>query len=1015
MSFLVKQYHAEIDKIIRYGGTTKETSVRGAFQHLLNEYCKQKNLLLITELNYCTILGKTVRPDGTVKDMLRQDWGYWESKDLDDDLDEEINKKFAKGYPQDNIIFEDTDTAILYQGSAPIIRVPMRDAGALDELLKTFLTYERPEVRSFRQAIDQFKQHIPAIVKALRETIDTESNTNLTFCEARTRFLEVCQRYINSAVKADDVREMLIQHILTEEIFLTIFEESQFHSENNIARELKKVEDTFFTGSVKRSTLEEVRPYYGYIKARAAAIADHHEKQNFLKIIYENFYKAYNPKGANRLGVVYTPNEIVRFMIQSTDYLLGKHFGRMLGDMGVEILDPATGTGTYIAELIDYLPKEQLRYKYLHEIHANEVSILPYYIANLNIEYTYRQRIGKYEEFKNICFVDTLDNIDSLGYEGKQGELFGISVENAERIKRQNQREISVVIGNPPYNAKQENFNDNNANRKYPHVDQRIQNTYIKEGTAQNKTDLYNMYVRFYRWACDRLNKYGIVALITDNSFINGRTFDGFRKCLHKEFDYIYLVDLGGSVKANEKLSGSKHNVFGIQQGVVITFLVKSHQKVDSYKSCRINYLRRPEFDTAKDKLTFLQQNKFETLAFEHIVPDLKNNWLYQTDNDFDDLLPLIDKNVKAGKDEKALFKLFSSGIKSQRDEWVYDMNYDNLVAKMQLFTGVYQNEIENRRRPEAQQIRPEYEIKWDAELVNYLSRNIRKQFTEKSINKCLYRPFYKSNLYYDIHFNGRTYQWPDIYRSSSANLFIAFSAPGNTKPFHCLATNLIADLHLTGDSQCIPLYCFDKAGNPVINVTNWGLQQFRNHYAEESEITKEDIFYYVYAVLHNSEYRKKYDLNLKRDFPRIPFYKDFHQWAAWGKQLMHLHINYENVESYPLQEKSINKENPKTKLKAIKANGSIEIDESTMLAGIPKEAWEYKLGNRSALEWILDQYKESKPKDPTIAANFNTYRFSNYKIQVIDLLKRICTVSIETVKIQNAMEEIVSGTKSVL
>ncbi|HEY9704902.1 MAG TPA: N-6 DNA methylase, partial [Allocoleopsis sp.] len=313
--------------------------------------------------------------------------------------------------------------------------------------------------------------------------------------------LTLCQDSINPNITLEDVREMIIQHILTEDIFLNIFNPSQFHQENNIAKELQGVIDTFFKGNIKRKTLSSIERYYGVIRRTAANIVNHHEKQKFLKVIYENFYQAYNPLTADRLGIVYTPQEIVRFMIESTDYLIHKHFNKLLADPDVEILDPATGTGTFITELIEYLPNNKLKYKYQNEIHCNEVAILPYYIANLNIEYTYQQKMGEYEEFNNICFVDTLDH---TSFHGKQGDLFAMSLENTERIKRQNDKKISVIIGNPPYNANQQNENDNNKNREYEEIDKRIKATYVKESTAQ-KTKVYDMYSRFFRWASDRL------------------------------------------------------------------------------------------------------------------------------------------------------------------------------------------------------------------------------------------------------------------------------------------------------------------------------------------------------------------------------------------------------------------------------------------------------------------------------------------------------------------------------
>jgi len=1007
---LVTQYQAEVEKIIQYGGSRKETSIRVAFQNLLNEYCKPRDFLLIPELDYRLPNGKLVYPDGTIKDALRLDWGYWESKDQYDKLDEEIEKKLNKGYPDSNILFEDSQTVVLIQSSTETMRVSMRDADAVDGIITRFINYVRPEVKDFREAIEIFKQDLPTVLNSLRDLIDCQGENNTSFQTARDKFWGICKESINPEISLFDIREMMIQHILTEDIFINIFNESQFHRENNIAGELQGVISTFFTGSVKKNTLGTIERYYAVIRRTAANIYNHQEKQKFLKALYENFYKAYNPKAADRLGIVYTPNEIVRFMIESTDFLVHKHFGKLLADKDVEILDPATGTGTFITELIDYLPTQSLEHKYKHEIHCNEVAILPYYIANLNIEYTYKQKMGVYEEFENICFVDTLDN---TSFAGKQLDLFAMSVENTARIKRQNDRTISVIIGNPPYNAKQENFNDNNANRYYTAIDKLIKESYIKYSKAQNNIVVYDMYTRFIRWAADRLGKNGIIAFITNSSFIDGRAFDGFRKAVSDDFSYIYIIDLHGDVRKNPKLSGTTHNVFGIQTGVAIMFLVK---KLNSdFNNCQIFHIRRPDFDTASEKLKFLSQTKFNQIPFEHITPDKNYNWINQSDNDFESLLPLVDKDVKAGKAgkaEKAVFKLFTTGLKTKKDEWVYDFSHKNLINKIEFFITIYQQTLNNKNFNDQNQ------IKWDRELMKFLDRKIHKFFDVNQIVSSLYRPFTKNYLYFDEHLNAMMLQWLHIFNKEDFdNRYIAYSALGNSKNFHCLGSNTIIDLHLTGDSQCLPLYRYDKEGKRIDNITDWGLKQIQNHY-QDSTITKIDIFHYTYAVLHNPAYRSKYELNLKREFPRLPYYENFQKWVNWGKQLMELHINYETVTPYQLTRLDIplkdhtstslsSQKTPKAKLKADKIKGSIILDDVTTLEDIPKIAWEYMLGNRCALEWILDQYKEKKPKDPTIAEKFNTYRFADYKEQVIDLLMRVCTVSVKTMNIIKEMENV--------
>jgi predicted helicase len=514
---VIKHYYDELEKVIQFGGTKKETAIRTAFYILLNEYARSKGLMVVPEVSIPGTKGKNVTPDGTLKDALRQDIGYWESKDEDDDLKEEIKKKFNKGYPKDNILFEDSQTAILYQNGQKVLEVKITDPENLDKVIKQFVNYEREEVHQFRDAIEHFKQDIPNVTETLRKLIVEQEQGNKNYIKARNAFLEILKDSINPDITTEDVKEMMIQHILTADIFNTIFDEVQFHRENNIAKELENVLATFFTGSVRRATLESIKHYYQTIKANASGIADHHEKQRFLKVIYETFYKSYNPKAADRLGVVYTPNEIVRFMITGIDHLLYEHFNKYLHDEGVEILDVATGTGTFICDLIDYIKKDKLEYKYKNEIHANELAILPYYIANLNIEFTFTQKMGAYSEFTNLCLVDTLDN---MGFARKgQASLFSVSAENAERIKKQNKKKISVVMGNPPYNANQQNENDNNKNREYKIIDERIKETYIKQSTAQ-KTKLYDMYSRFYRWAMDRIDENGVIAFITNRSFI---------------------------------------------------------------------------------------------------------------------------------------------------------------------------------------------------------------------------------------------------------------------------------------------------------------------------------------------------------------------------------------------------------------------------------------------------------------------------------------------------------------
>jgi predicted helicase len=999
---LIEDYYRDIENIKKYSGSKKELSLSSEFAQLLNSYCKNKNLLLIKELEYKTNKGSFVKPDGTVKDALRLDWGYWESKDEYDDLDKEIQKKIEKGYPTSNIIFEDSQTVVLFQQGSEVDRVPIYDSDKLDFLFQKFINYERPEIQSFHRAIEQFKEDLPLVLNALRELIEEQRKINMDFRRSSDGLLILCQQTINPNLTVLDVREMLIQHILTEEIFITIFNDSQFHRENTIAKELQKVADTFFIGRVKKDTLGLIDHYYLAIKAAASNVENHHEKQKFLKVLYENFYRSYNPKGADRLGIFYTPNEIVQFIVKSTNYLTHKHFTRLLSDQDVEILDPATGTGTFITELIEQIPLSKLEYKYINEIHCNEVAILPYYIANLNIEFTYKQKTGKYEPFENICFVDTLDNT-GFNIKNKQTTLFDIGADNLERIKKQNKRKISIIMGNPPYNANQLNENENNKNRPYPVIDKRIKDTYVKYSNAQ-KTKLYDMYTRFYRWASDRLNSNGIIAFITNRSFIDSRTFDGFRKCIENEFNHAYIIDTQSDVRANPKISGTTHNVFGIQTGVAVMLLVRDSSKKHS---CLIEYFTMSDDQKREEKLDWFANTKFEEINFKHLIPDDKSNWINVAENDFNDLLPLV-----LGSDNKqSICNFYSIGVSTNRDEWVYDFSKTNLKEKIEYFNRSYNIQLKKLKNIKKEELdnKIEYDIKWSSSLKSKFLQKRKLNFEEKYIINMNYRPYIQKKYYSDKNLSDRlTANHYNMFDDDliGINKVICFSGVGSSKPFSALISENIFSLDYIEKTQGIPFY-INKGKTRVENISEWGLRKFREHY-KDKQINKESIFNYIYAVFNNVEYQKKYAINLKRELPRIPLYADFWKWAKIGEELINLHLNYQKTVPYKLVRIDNNlQDNSKNevKLKADAVLGRIIVDEQTTLEGIPPQAWGYKIGTRSAIEWILDQYKLKIPKDKIIREEYYVYDFSEYKEEVIDLIKKMVTVSVETVKIKKLME----------
>ena len=1013
----IERYYADLAELVEFGGSDNEQSIRAAFQNCLAAYCAahRERLALVPELRAAAVI-----PDGTVKDALRMTRGHWEAKDSHDDLDAEIQAKFNRGYPRDNIVFEDSRVAVLYQNGERAMRVDMARPADLHRLISRFLDYELPEIEEFRQAQQQFKADLPAVLDNLREAVADAEAGNAAYREGVARFLELCHRSIGPAVSDADVREMLLQHILTQDIFLRVFAEDQFHRENNIARQLAALEQTFFTGDVRRQAIDRLRAYYGAIGRAADEIAEYAEKQQFLKAVYEDFYKAYNPAAADRLGVVYTPNEVVDFIIRGADHLLQKHFGRGLADDNVRILDPATGTGTFVTGLIDYLPPERLEYKYLNEIHANEVAILPYYIANLNIEYGYREKTGRYLEFPNLCFVDTLDNMDwqqagaTSGAVTRQAafNLGGLSEENWIRVQEQNEKPISVIIGNPPYNDSATLWGDGGANRQYPEIDRRIRDTYVEEGTAQ-RTHQYDMYKRFIRWASDRLADDGIIAFVTNRAYIEKMQDDGFRKVISQEFTDLYLVDLGGDVRKD----GHVGNVFSIMTGVAIGYFVRHSEHQGTAK---VHYYAFDDKLSGPGKLSELKISSISGLEFTDIVPDAKNNWLQQSNPDFDNLMALADRQTKFAKtadDEQAVFGLFANGAKSNRDEWVYDFDARTLRDKALFFSDVYNDLLDK----DDNSFDPA--IKWSSTLRDRFMRGERIVYNDANRIKSLWRPYVAKWHIADQSMNDRLtrnhYEMfgPDLHRS---NRVICFQSTGARRPFAALVTDKIADFHLFFDgAQCLPLYRYTDTGERVSNVTDWAVERINEHYRKEwgkdfdrltegKGITAEDIFAYTYAVLHDPVYRHDYAVDLLREFPRLPLYRDFDLWAKMGRTLLDLHIGFESAEPYGLERvdsrPSGNSKEPRVILRADKERGAIVLDAKTTLTGVPESAWRYRLGSRSALEWVLDQYKEKKPRDPTIREHFAKYKFADHKEQVIDLLQRVCAVSVATMGVVDDM-----------
>ena len=618
--------------------------------------------------------------------------------------------------------------------------------------------------------------------------------------------------------------------------------------------------------------------------------------------------------------------------------------------------------------------------------------------------------------FKDVGLLDWQQQGATGGAVTRQGafNLGGLSEENWIRIQEQNEKPISVIIGNPPYNANQQNENDNNKNREYPEIDRRIRETYIASSTAQ-KTKQYDMYKRFIRWASDRLADDGIIAFITNRAYLEARQDDGFRQVAFSEFTDIYVMDLGSDVRRNPKISGTTHNVFGVQTGVAVAFFVREKSRLGE---CNIHYANREDAEVAKDKLAYLKETGLENIPFESITPDVKNHWLNQSNSNFERLMLLADRQTKLAKsvdEERAIFGLYSLGILTARDEWVYDSDINVLTSKVKAFCEAYQREMKRYaiEKPDRGSIRDwvDRTIKWTSELEDHLVKGNGILFESRNTIEASFRPFVAKHCYYAPIITHRRYQMPELFphETAWANKVICFCVNG--KDFYVLASDKLVDYHFTGDTQCLPRYRYSENGQRVSNITDWAIRRINDRYraewgddypriAGDDGITAEQIFAYTYAVLHDPVYRHDYAVDLLQEFPRLPLYPDFLHWAEMGQRLLDLHIGFESAEPFALERVEKDGDPGKAALKADKTRGAIILDGKTMLTGVPEEAWEYRLGSRSALEWVLDQYKEKTPRDPTVRDRFNTYRFADYKEQVIDLLQRVCTVSVKTVRI---------------
>ncbi|HUY37038.1 MAG TPA: type ISP restriction/modification enzyme [Pirellulales bacterium] len=988
-----------------------EGAVETAFGRLLAETARARGWMLVPKLPLKRG-GKSITPDGTVRDDFNLHRGYWEAKDSDDDLWAEIQKKTAKGYPLTNTIFEDTRRAVLFQNGQEALDIDLTEPQALADLLNAFYRHTEPDIEGFERAVDEFKERVPELAQALTDKIIEAHRENRKFQTAFEAFMALCRAALNPNLSQAAVDEMLVQHLLTERLIRKIFDNPEFTQRNVIAVEVEKVIAALVSKSFNRDEfLKSLDRFYRAIEDAARVLQEFSDKQHFLNTVYERFFQGYSIRTADTHGIVYTPQAIVDFMCASVAEVLETEFGKKLGDRDVHILDPCTGTGNFIVNLLRRIPKRDLPRMYREQLFANEVMLLPYYIAALNIEHAYYELTGDYEGFEGLCFVDTLDMA-----EGRQMSLF--TEANTARVVRQKNAPITVIIGNPPYNVGQLNENDNNKNRKYAIIDARIKGTYAKDSNATLNSKLYDPYVKFFRWATDRLEgRDGIVCFVSNNSFVDQIAFDGMRKHLLKDFNRVCHLHLEGNVRQNPKLSGTAYNVFGIQVGVGITVAVRAAKHADpGLEFARLDkYLRR------EAKLTWLAaQSSASQIAWERLRPDSRNSWLV-SDNaaEFSVLLPLGTKDAKAGIAGSAptVFKTYSLGVSTNRDDVAYGFDAHALADRVGRFCDDFNSELDRyKRRGENRDIDAflDYsKVKWSRNLKRSLRNEQSLDYDPDCFRDALYRPFSKRFLYFADIAVDELGQMPKIFpttESERENRVIALTTLGSEKPFMALAIRGICDLHLVGagaGTQCFPFYVYNDDGmNRRENLTDWALEQFRTHY-KNNKISKWDVFYYVYGVLHHAGYREKFADNLKRELPRIPFADDFKAFADAGEALAKLHLDYEQLEPYPLElveTPGVPLSFHVEKMKLAKDRSAVVVNRYLALARIPPETYRYRLGNRSALEWVLDQYQVSDDKRSGIRSDPNRPDDPEY---IVRLVGQIVRVSVETVKIVEGLPEI--------
>ncbi len=793
---------------------------------------------------------------------------------------------------------------------------------------------------------------------------------------------------------------------------------------------------------------DSLKRFYSSVKRRAEDIITSSGRQTLILELYDRFFKNAFPLTASKLGIVYTPVEVVDFILNSVDDLSKSEFNQSLGDKNIDILDPFTGTGTFITRLISstIIEKKDLAYKYKNEIHANEIILLAYYIAGINIESVYQEIVKEntYQAFNGMVLTDTFQL-----YEQDRDMIANLLPDNSNKRTKQKKRDIRIIIGNPPYSVGQSSANDNAANITYPNLDDKIKKTYIANSKTVLLNSLYDSYIRAFRWASDRLKDDGIIGFVTGAGWLEAISTDGFRKTLSEEFTSIYVINLRGNARTAGKLRKKEGgNVFGggSRSPIAITILIKNKKNRNETKK-KIKYYDIGNYIDGNEKLKILSHFKSvkeieKQNLFEIIIPDENNDWINKGKKEFKKFIKIGDK-----KDKHSLtfFKNYSGGIKSNRDSWNYNFSYEKLKRNITFSLNFLNSEVERFKNNPTKEVKnfinyDSKKISWDRNQIKNVKNGVKTKFEENSIQIGLYRPFTKSYVYRHSSFNNEVYQIPKIIPNKKLdNKIIVVKGLGTTHEFSTIMTDLIPDVQLLGNAQCFPMKLYFKQD---ISEGLFANQKNDDEYISEEaisdnitksfsdkfskKISKNDIFYYIYGILHSPDYKSVFKNNLNKELPRIPIiknYDDFLNFSKSGQKLSEIHIHYEEAKPYDVkvveENLHLKKSDPKTfyNVKKMKISGTrmnlnkskIIYNNNITIENIPVEAYEYTLNGKSALNWVIERQSKNINEVTGIENDANDYAnlvMKDPKYPLM-LIKKIITVSLDTIKIVKSLPKL--------